>query len=224
MKIKRNKRLRQGLWLGAAGGIILLAGWVHGNWTQRWKSNHAVERTSARLQRVSLTFDGWQAKEQVIDREQLTQAQIMGYRRVTYRSQDDERITLLVLCGDRGPLSVHTPEQCYSGAGYRMVGKRELFPLTLADGSQANLWTARFYKPKSPGVPPLRIFWTWNPGTSWQVTDWPRWTFREAPSLVKLYAVRELRALNESPERDPCLDILKECLPKLQREVVTLSD
>jgi hypothetical protein len=83
-------------------------------------------------------------------------------------------------------MAVLTPEVCYRGAGYQMVGTPQTWTVREdKDREQGTFWTARFAK--ATGTGDLRLFWGWSAGADWEAPEAPRWTFRGAPYLYKLY-------------------------------------
>jgi hypothetical protein len=115
--------------------------------------------------------------------------------------------------GRFGPLSVHTPDICYGASGYVVQGSQKPFEIKTADGSVARFWTARFVKPGAADAPSLRIYWSWNPGDSWQAPANPRWTFRMKPVLYKLYVTTR----DEAAEADVAVAFLRDWLPRLDQ-------
>jgi hypothetical protein len=100
-------------------------------------------------------------------------------------------VTVILMCGRAGRMSVHTPEVCYRGAGYEMHGAPA--PLTVkseGSGQQDTLWTARFTKHAGVAAD-LRLYWAWNADGAWQAPASPRWTFRGEPFLYKLYVSQD---------------------------------
>jgi hypothetical protein len=198
----------------AAVGVIVAAGVVHGLWSGRWSDGREVRAAVERLHEVPLAVGDWQGREQPTDEGTAAYAGIAAYlRRFYLREAQNQGVLLILMVGPFGPLSVHTPDVCYSGAGYELFGQPVRHTLSVG-GRPIELWTARFHKPGSPGTTPLRIFWGWNAGDGWKAPGWPRWTFRMAPVLFKMYLAREMARIDEPLDTDPCLAFLAEWLPQ----------
>src|SRR6185312_15218812 len=103
-------------------------------------------------------------------------------------------INVLLVCGSPGPVSVHTPDICYQGAGYTLSSGPDPFALKGAGAEDIGLHTATFHKERAAVPSELRIFWAWNAAGHWQAPSNPRWTFARSPALYKLYVVRETGA------------------------------
>src|SRR5207244_1355928 len=124
---------------------------------------------------------------------------------------------VILMCGRAGRMAVHTPEVCYGGAGFDMLGAPAPYPVAF-DGKQAIFWTARFAKPNTPGAD-LRLCWAWNAGGAWQAPSSPRWTFRGQPFLYKLYVIEEEAGYRRggSAQADALADFLPHLLGALER-------
>jgi len=196
--------------------LVLAAGLVHGLWSNRWGDNADLEAAAARLHDLPLDFEGWSGREQTIDPERLAHAEAAGCLARNYAGgTDNQKVVVMLLCGRFGPLSVHTPEICYGGAGYEMLGSPARSVVPLGDGSSAEVWTARFHKPGDPDASPLRVVWAWSAGKGWLAPRSPRWTFRREPVLYKLYVAREMSRQDDSVESDPCFAFLRAWLPRV---------
>jgi hypothetical protein len=215
------ERARVHLLVAAALVLLVGAAVVHGVWTDRWGDTGDLEAALKRMDDVPLIAGPWHGKELALDPEQAEQAERVGIARTIrshyVRTPENDAVSVILMGGRFGPLSVHTPDICYGGAGYVMVGKQVRCEVKREDGSIAKFWTARFHKPYSPGTAPLRIFWGWNAGTGWAAPDSPRFTFRRQPVLFKLYIAREMTSLNDPLEGDPGIPFLRNWLPNLDR-------
>src|SRR4051812_14378566 len=103
--------------------IVLLGGSVRGVWTHRWASDPDLEMASTRLDRVPMTIGDWTGQSVEYNEKDFSRAGIEGglLRRYVNRRNGDA-VTLLIVCGRPGPISVHTPEVCYPAAGYVVLG------------------------------------------------------------------------------------------------------
>src|SRR5262249_47338187 len=140
------------------------------------------------------------------------------YRRYRHARTGDE-FTVLLLCGRSGPMSVHTPDVCYRGAGFTQAAPAvptEVTPLGSEDA--AKLWTAEFGKERSQVGRRLHIYWAWGlPGGQWQAAENPRVTFAAKPALYKLYVVRTLTSANRKGEDAQAQDFLSTLVGQLDQ-------
>jgi hypothetical protein len=194
--------------------LLVLSGLVHGLWTGRWQGVQGLDCAGVRLDQVPTTLGGWQSEPLPLDPKHIAQAGLSGcWMRRYVRGLDGPAVTVLLMCGRSGPVSIHTPDICYGGAGYDMVGQP--VRITAATAPQVEFWTARFRKEGAVVPSYLRIFWAWSADGTWQAPDRPRLTFASFPVLYKLYVLRELDRPEEPLEDDPCLRFLRDALPEV---------
>lgn len=167
--------------------LLVVAGLVHGLWSGRWGDSTELEGAVERLNRVPMRFGEWEGVDLPANVQNFEQAGAKGYllRRYTH-TRTNASFVVILMCGRSGRMAVHTPDVCYQGAGYEMIGSPQTW--TVRSGKDTELgafWTARFGKPAGAGE--LRLFWAWSPGGRWHAPESPRWTFRGEPFLYKLY-------------------------------------
>jgi hypothetical protein len=122
-------------------------------------------------------------------------------------------VTMFLVCGRPGPVSIHTPEACYGASGY-LVGTKS--PVEL-DEAGDNMWRTDAVRASASEETRLRLFWGWNGGGGWTASEDARLQFVRYPVLHKLYVVRELNTLGESTESEPCREFLRVLLPELRK-------
>jgi hypothetical protein len=213
---------------------------VHGVWTDRWSTSRELERAAARLgEEMPGDLGPWKAEAIELDPGALRAAGAVGHwARVYKHGRTGESVTVLLLCGRPGRISVHRPEHCYRSAGYEMLTApapyrlREAAPLTLAsppsDGGEARVRgalgefrVALFRKQEADGLTQLRILWSWFAGDGWSAPDEPRLTFARYPALYKLYVIRTVPETGEGTDDDPMPDLLRRLMPELTRALTT---
>src|SRR4051812_10903743 len=109
--------------LAIAAAVVAADGYVHGLWTQRWQSSPELAQAVDRLDLLPSTVGDWRGTDhrKLQDRE-VQQAGFAGHVHQSYRRPDGAVVSVLLACGRAGPLSVHTPEVCYGGAGFQAAG------------------------------------------------------------------------------------------------------
>src|SRR5262249_40391692 len=129
-------------------------------------------------------------------------------------------VTVLLVCGRPGPISVHTPDVCYDGAGYEALGEPADLRLTVGtSGRDAGFRHVLFRKTNSVVPAYLRVFWSWTSAGTWEAPDNPRLTFASRPALYKLYVIRETATDEGRVEDDPGVKFLQVLLSELGRTV-----
>lgn len=202
--------------LPMTGFLILVcsAGAVHGIWTDRWKPSPALQDAMAKIETVPVSFGDWTGTNNEIEPESMARAGIRGYVFRTYRhSRTGLELSVLLVCGQGGPISVHTPDVCYAGNGYQIaVGQRRL---TVGEGSE--FWSGQFSKPDAIVPERLQFYWAWSSNAArWQAPENPRWNLARYPAVFKLYIVRNLTQKGKVDD-EPVRDFLIAFLPELEK-------
>src|SRR5262249_9126244 len=157
--------------------------------------------SAARLDKLPMDFGEWHGTETPIN---LTVAAIGQFANAKQRTYVNPRthveFNTMVVCGRPGPISVHTPEVCFPGAGYTMVGEPVTINFPLGEGlPDGEFKFARFRKQGANGGE-MEAFWAWTTDGHWQAPDYPRWVFGRFPALYKAYITRGAPAENQSTE------------------------
>jgi hypothetical protein len=194
--------------------LVIAGGAVHGLWTDRWNWSDEPGASAAKLDRVALSLDDWRGEDLVNNYGKPAGVAGMLSRRYV-NTRDGQPVTILLVCGRPGPVSIHTPDVCYVATGYEMLSPTRCNGP--AEAPSAELCTAQFRKTQSTDQTYLRIFWSWNATGTWQAPEDPRRAFFGQQALYKLYVIREMGAADEPLDSDPCLDLMKQLLPELQR-------
>jgi hypothetical protein len=203
--------------ISIAAAILLFLGarGLRGVWTDSTPSG-VLQEAVARMDRLPQVIGGWQGEDQEVDADAILQGRLVGHlMRRYHHSSTGEVVSILLVCGRPGPISVHTPDACYTGAGWEMLGAPVRVGFHPPEASAAEFWTVRFAKAGAPIPERLRIYWAWNAAGLWEASSNPRFAFVRAPALYKLYVVGEVSPSNNAPEKDPCLGFMQELLPEL---------
>jgi len=194
-----------------AGALIGVAGYV----SAHQGDPVALNQAAARLERIPLKIGTWSGVEESLEPNIMEQARIQGY---TLRRYTDEAsgavVSLLIVCGRPGPVSVHTPDVCYGGAGYQLEAEPKAVDIPGANPS-ARFRVGDFMKEGSTRIDRLRVFWAWTTGDAFSEPNRPRITYALYSYLYKIYVVRTVIGPSPAPEDDPSMDFLKVALPVL---------
>lgn len=188
---------------------IVAAGVVYGQWTDRWGLSEAVATAATQIDRVPLKVGDWQAEPQ----ESKSRGDLGVARQVDLHYQNTktgDTISIALMCGRRGPISVHTPDVCYAASGFK-VGKPSV--IEVAGGK---FYVADAVRTQAANKSTIRIFWSWRAGDQWATADNPRMAFWKEKVLFKFYVIRDLPA-PISVEQDSCVEFLKAFLPEMER-------
>jgi hypothetical protein len=209
----------------AALGVILLAGVVDGVYSGRWVHSEALDQAIARLRTVPTAFGDWEATEFPLTEAIVARAGFSGYLSRRYKNRlTGQEISVLLACGRPGPISVHPPEVCFGGAGYKIQGAKDTQIIRCGAGMPpAHFFTAQFGKAASAVPDQLRLYWSYTAVGDWQAVTAPRLTFGWQPALFKLYVGQNLSPTENRPDADPCVGFIKEFVPLVEQSLFPAS-
>jgi hypothetical protein len=190
---------------------IVASGIVHGQWTDRWGAPAALAEVPARLATVALVLGDWDGEALPATGEAPRDVAGQLHRRYVHR-KTGATITVALVGGRPGPVSIHSPDVCYGASGYDVVT-----PTRFDAPTGGEFRTARFVRTRSSEQTKLRIFWAWSANGDWRIPETPRVAFAGAGVLYKLYLIRDLPAREPPLADDPCNDFLSLLLPELKR-------
>lgn len=198
----RAARIQPLLLVTAALAMTLASGFIHGDYTGRWRRSADIEKRAEAIERFSQSVGDWQrVAASDVTEEVRRELQLSGARMLQYRHRyTAQTIHLAVLMGPPGPLSAHTPEICYSVEAYAQLGDAKVVTVTSADGSQHHVWKVSFAHESSSEQ--LDVFYTWNASDGWQAPTNPRMAFGSSPYLYKVQ-VAAPRVASISSETSP---------------------
>lgn len=238
---------RRDLLLCAGGISVVLLGTLADAALNTGTSNSAaVAAAAARLEALPETIGVWTSSAGSIDERERRVAEIAGAVRREYRNpQTGYVVTLTLLSGAAGPMSVHPPTACFEGVGYTLASGPTVVTLTAtpdpaiasdtsADQAETSdrsasdrgdltvsLNRATFLQPDSSLQETVRVFWGWSTDGRWDVPANPRLAFRGQPALYKLYVIdRSADSAHPIPQAE---SFLEEALPVLQRVLTSGS-
>jgi len=177
-------------------------------------SSSTLTDMAARLALVPLTVGEWEGRDLEVNPRELRLAEAVGSLRRSYvHRHSGATVMLVAVCGRPGPISVHTPEVCFPGAGFEELGsvsRREVAGL-----SGDRFWYRRFQK-TGPTPALLGVTYAWMATESWEAPDNPRVSLARHQALLKVYITRPLADSKESPAGDPTSDFILALTPPLR--------
>jgi hypothetical protein len=211
--------------LVAAIALVIGAGAVRARWTSRQADLRDVLATAARLENVPVNVGEWVGTAHPFDLSEYRAAGIQGALLRTYRHKGTgQEVTLMIVCGRPGPISVHTPDVCYPGSGYRVLSEIRTTINDHPGTPPHEFWKLRMNKVDSVVSEHLNVTYGWSFNGHWQAPqrDAARFVFASAPVLFKLYVQYQVPPANTvdaatEAENDPTVKFLEALLPKLNR-------
>lgn len=198
--------------------LVLAVGVALGMYSHRWDASADLDERVAALELLRNRDVGdWKWADAPLDDSYFDRAGIAGHFSATYTRGASEKLSVLIVCGRSGPISVHTPDVCYTGSGFTAVGDQTKKTIDLGAGRTASVWSLKFDPPSTRQSLPIEVNWAWNGGKGWIAPKETRWTFGGYASLYKVYVVRELAQPSTTKEDDPTIPFLKAFLPETER-------
>ena len=200
--------------------IVTLTAVVHGVLTDRWTASAKGTDLQNVDVRIPMTVGDWLGESVAADAKLVSpQTRQLAIRYTNIRT--GSLITMMLVWGRSGPVSVHTPDVCYTGAGYELVSPITRYSVLCdAFDAPATFCVGDFCKQTADAGAPVRVLWAWNATDSWIVPENPRFAFARQPLLYKLYVVRQMLMANEPLDGDPCVEFLRLLLPQLGEPIV----
>jgi hypothetical protein len=200
-------------WLFVVAAAILVAtGVAHGLRTERWVPATEITEGARRLENVPLQSGEWAGKPVEIDARQLRIAQVAGHFACRYTHKPTGRdVTVLIVSGRPGAIGAHSPDVCYTGAGFRLSPDQTTAPLKGL--SRPAQFSHAFASKGEPQPSHLSIWWAWSAdGASWEVPTSPRARFWRSPNLYKIYFIRQVGS-STTPD-DLTRSLMEELIPR----------
>jgi len=198
-------------------------GFIHGQMSNRW-GPHADSREAARRLADPLPerVGNWVLRRETELEEGVVKLlHCPSYiSRVYEHNSTGDVVSVAVLLGPPGPISVHTPEICYSGHDYSVEATRRRATLTDSSGEQHTFWEVGL-KANRREDGKLKVLYGWGVGGPFQAAESPRFGFGGVTHLYKV----QLAALDVSGKEDfnPSEDFLKSFLPQLTPRLLHAS-
>lgn len=206
-----------------AGGFfaLLAAGGADAVLNRGLNDPDAVKTAAAKLSLIPDQIGSWASSPEEIDEREKRLARIGGSLRRTYRNAANGYVvSMTVLCGAAGPMSVHPPTACFEGVGYELSNGPTFVTFDDRDANEdadSVLNRATFRLPDATSSDIVRVFWGWSDDGIWQAPENPRLAFRGQPYLFKLYVVD--RSLQQADEFKQAETFLEQALPVIRREL-----
>lgn len=184
--------MRRTLLLSVA--VLATAGFgvAEGIWTGRWAGSGDLDRAAARVAAVPRVVGPWEGADRELDAREIRVGRLRGSLMRTYtHRQSGETVSVMVLCGQAGPIAAHTPDVCFQGQGLTMTAAPARRPVT-AGRDQGAFWGTRFERPGGGADGGSLALWGWSAGGGWEAAESPRVRYARAKFLYKLYVIRPL--------------------------------
>jgi len=197
-------------------GATLLGGVLQGRMGRRWGRSQEFQVLAERLRELPTEIGLWRTRASPpLSPAAEAELECAGYVCRQYERRTGEIVTVALLLGPAGPISVHTPDVCYSSQEYTVIGSPERTPLGTGEGSQDELWSTSLQSTNLTAGS-LRVYYGWSTGGAWSAPRDARFTFAGQPHLYKIQVVGPLPSPGDEKASDQCRTFLKEFLPAIR--------
>jgi len=206
--------------IGYAVAIVLLAGLtglsgvLHGRMSNRWGPAPDTLTAANRLREIPERFGDWRMLEaEALSESVRNMLQCSGevVRRYQNR-QNGDIVSVTLLIGPPGPISVHTPEVCFGSRNFRGRGERQAVSIPAVPGENNELWRLDYQVDNLRGDQ-LRVYYGWSAGGRWTAAKDARFEFAGRPYLYKMQLSSLLPIGGDPAAPDPCFRFLKDFIP-----------
>jgi hypothetical protein len=200
-------------------GVFILAaatlwgGVLQGRMGRRWGRSQDFQVLAERLRELPTEIGPWHMRSSsTLSPAAEAELECAGYVSRQYERKTGEIVTVALLLGPAGPISVHTPDVCYSSQEYSVIGSPERIPFGGQEGSQDVLWSTSL-QPTNLTAASLRVYYGWSAGGPWSAPRDARFAFAGQPHLYKIQVAGPLLSSGDENASDPGRTFLKEFLP-----------
>jgi hypothetical protein len=184
--------------------LTISSGVIQGRAIQRWSVPDPG--TFLDLTRIPTSFGDWKlVQEQSVSDGVLKTLKAESSVFRIYKNDAEQFISMAVIAGPCGPVSVHIPEICYSSQEYTQVADRVRMKVDTATGDE--YWSLAFLT-KNVDAAPMTVCYAWSDGGNWEAPDFARKYFAGKRRLFKVQLAAPSAATDGTS--GACADFLKD--------------
>ncbi|PHR95882.1 MAG: hypothetical protein COA78_29435 [Blastopirellula sp.] len=201
--------------------LTILSGVVYERTSRYDETSQRANEAAQKLNELPEIIGAWRLDTQKpLDETAERILQCNGYLNNTYvNDTTGQFVHVAVLLGPTGPISVHTPEICYSSRDYDISEDRNAISISEKENGGHTLWSLDLLK-KDLQASKLRVYYAWSFGEKWEATEEPRYYYAGKPFLYKIQLACSVPAVESEDEIDAGQEFLKQFLPALQKQLV----
>jgi hypothetical protein len=214
------KRLQFAAAVVLVAGLTILSGVLHGRISNRWGPSADVLAIGNKLQEIPQEFGDWRLQAaEYLGEPSLEELQPVGYFVRSYENQrTGDVVSLTVLLGRPGPISVHTPEVCFASQNYESRSERQ--KVTISGPAGADEFWALDYRVVNLRGDLLRMYYAWSTGDRWLALKDARFWSAGLPYLYKIQLSGRLPSGTTPQSDDPCRRFLQDFVPVAKKYLV----
>ena len=207
-----------------AAVILAVSGYVNGVLTRRWDDPIDSAAVTARLAQLPAQIGDYTSEEgRPLKDYELKVGEIQGFLSRVYHSPNGRRFDLLIVFGAAGPIALHPPTVCFTGAGLVMDREPISVPVPTSGADRPDkieFWETVFSGNNDGSPFRMRTYWGWSTAGIWKAATSPRTQFAGEPVLFKMYITTQESPPAEGDEdvtRTATADFLKVLVPELEK-------
>ncbi|MBY0514217.1 MAG: EpsI family protein [Gemmataceae bacterium] len=199
----------------AAVAVLVAAGVLAGIRSNRFGVQEDLRAAAQKVYAVPKVVGPWESAQDLeLDPKVKDRTECESYlSRVYTHRETKQSVSVLILCGEPGPIGAHTPEICYGATGYDTTGPKAVRAVPVPGGS-ANYFAARF---KKSADAPLQVCWAWGVDGNWYASDTARGEFALRSALYKIYVHRPVSAAAADAPDDTVHEFMTAFLPEVKK-------
>jgi hypothetical protein len=199
--------------------LTVAVGILQGSLSNRWGASDFQRQAGLKLEAFPKTFGEWEmvGKPEQLDQNSLDQLQPYGYLQRRYENRKSKAVvSMTVLLGPNGRISVHTPEVCFAGRNHEQLGERVKIRIPEKEGEDS-VWKTSF---RLQGVDAQlqNIYYSWSSGDHWDASENPRVSYATKPLLYKIQ-LSNIVSAESSLQADPAILFLTDFFPALRKHL-----
>jgi hypothetical protein len=193
--------------------LTVLSGWIYGYLLQRWGPGQDLMAAAKQLETFPTQFADWQlVREEPMQENVIQILSCAGYVNRQYvNRRTGDTVSIAITVGPSGPISVHTPEICYSSRAYSIQEQRRLAILSDKNGEPHSFWRVLF-RSNNTIADQLCVYYAWAAEKAWKAVEFPRFEFAGRPTLYKLQLSSLVTPEVASKADNPCKHFLADLL------------
>ena len=200
--------------------VLGIGTYLQGVYCERWTplNSEILDTFTARLENVPEEIGNWISQDLDYDEDQFKKSNCRGcISRIYTNRRTGEKVNVYLVSGTARHATIHTPDWCYRGAGYKMDGKPA--PYSIDCGTEIptpEFSTTTFYKDTHHVEREnLRILWSFSDDGQWKGPKLAKTFFAGRPALFKLYLITPTVDQRQEIEDNPSMSFAKEFMPVL---------
>lgn len=211
--------------LGALLALTVISGLVQGKLANRWGLPADMTAAAQRFNEIPTSFGPWKLQKAEKMSDQVVEIlECAGYINGSYVNQSTgEVVNAFVILGPPGPISVHTPEVCYSSKNYQITESRSRVKIGDQETSDNEFW-AMTLRSSDVNADMQRVYYGWGNAGYWTAPESPRITYGGDPLLFKIQLAAHLPPDTDLSQGDTCSRFLEAFVPVLNDAIFSDSN